>query len=242
MYSQYTRVETWMDLCKTNVEFLEGKHEETFYHYGPIDPETSQDSNFLKSLIELNNLGLFTVCSQPFLNQGKIIDCKDMKELEDYYPLTHKISFIDFYCQQEIAYKLLPLLLSDNTIYFSFQSINKYKPAWIDNFPNSRFNFTRLIHGSTNIEEYTNWNKNLLINNNYILEPPECHSSKNIFTNNKISKLIEDSVFICISGRDYETPISIPEKLLELHPFTKKWDTFIDIFKYAYFYIKIIKI
>ena len=28
----------------------------------------------------------------------------------------------------------------------------------------------------------------------------------------------------------------------KLHPFTKKWDTFINIFKYAYFYIKIIKI
>ncbi len=201
----YSHVSTWTDLCKTNVEFLEGKHEKTFYHCGPIDLETSQDPRFLNSLIELNNLGLFTYNSQPYKNPNTNI-----------FPGIYQISYVNFHCEQTIAYKLLPLMLADNSIYFSFHSISKSRPGWIDNFPSQKFNLTKEFYNETNYRDYSNWNKKFMIDDSKILEPELYGLAKAYLSNIKITELLEDSVSICICGRDYTAQISIPEKILEL--------------------------
>ncbi len=201
----YTHVSTWTDLCKTNVEFLEGKHEETFYNTRPIDSETSQDPKFLNSLIELNNFGLFTYNSQPY-----------KKSNTNIFPGIYQISYVNFHCEQIIAYKLLPLMLADNSIYFSFHSISKSRPVWIDNFPSQKFNLTKEFYNESNYRDYSNWNKKFMIDDSKILEPELYGLAKAYSTNIKITELLEDSVSICICGRDYTTPISIPEKILEL--------------------------
>lgn len=122
----YLKVKTWQDLCDTNIDFLQGKQNETFYHGAPIDGETNL---ILDKLIQLNSNGFFTNNSQPYVNK----------------PDYKQISYLEFNLPYEIAYKLLPELLLDNQIYFSFHSCSSYKPAWIDTFPSLRYNLKKFI-------------------------------------------------------------------------------------------------
>ena len=52
-------------MCDTNIDFLQGKQNETFYHSAPINEETNL---ILDKLIHLNYNGFFTNDSQPYIN------------------------------------------------------------------------------------------------------------------------------------------------------------------------------
>lgn len=50
----YSKVKTWQDLCDTNIDFLQGKQDETFYHLSPTNEETD---TILNKPIQLNSNG-----------------------------------------------------------------------------------------------------------------------------------------------------------------------------------------
>jgi len=68
----YSKVKNWQDLCNTNLDFLQGKQNETFYHLGPINEETN---TILNELIQLNSNGFFTTNSQPYVNEPLLFYC-----------------------------------------------------------------------------------------------------------------------------------------------------------------------
>jgi hypothetical protein len=200
----YSKVKTWQDLCDTNIDFLQGKQDETFYHLGPTNEETD---SILNELIQLNSNGFFTTNSQPYINK----------------PDNKQISYLEFNLPYEITHKLLPELLLDNQIYFSFHSCSSSKHTWIDTFPSSRYNLTK-YKKDDKWYECTNWNKNSMIDEeNKILEPEICilaqtYSSKNIYN------LLVDSVCIFITGKEYDMEFCAINKLIKL---AKKIDLFI---------------
>lgn len=202
---EYSNVKSWTDLCNANVEFLEGKHLVTFYHYGPINFETSSKPDFLNDIIELNKKGFFTVNSQPH---------------EDSCNVMQK-SYIEFYCQEEIAINLLPKLQKDTSFYYSYYQLSN--SSLIDNYPNERYGltyYTEPIWGKYKKSDYadkewrycTNWNKYPLIK--YLKSTFNGH----IYCENKdfILNLINNSVHIFIAGREFDKTFSAPKKLLEL--------------------------
>ena len=200
---KYLDVQDWKDLCKTNLDFLKNRIPSTFYCCEPVDEETT---DILPTLIKLNKKRLFTINSQPHMLTAD----------------TEQISFVEFNCEQEIAYKLLPKLLMSDDLYFSFGSVSPEKPAWIDTFPtDSSFNLTRFKNidksGKVSYEEYTNWNKFTMIGMNTISEPEICGLARCTFTiHSEVYNLLLDSVSIFVSGKEFGTEFSAPDKVLEL--------------------------
>lgn len=200
----YSKVKTWQDLCDTNIDFLQGKQDETFYHLGPTDEETD---SILNELIKLNSNGFFTTDSQPYVNK----------------PDNKQISYLQFNLPYEIAHKLLPVLLIDNHIYFSYHSCSSSKPIWIDTFTSSRYNLTKYIKNDK-WYECTNWNKDCMIDEeNKILESEICINALTDISEN-IYNLLVDSVCIFITGKEYDVEFCATNKLIEL---AKKIDLFI---------------
>ena len=200
----YSKVKTWKELCNTNINFLQGKQNETFYHLGSINDETN---SIVDKLIQLNSNEFFTTNSQPYVNE----------------PDNKQISYIEFNLPYKSAYKLLPELLLDDQIYFSFHSCSCSKPAWFDNFPSQMYNLTKYMKNKK-WHKCTNWNKYCMIDNeNKILESEICiiaqhYSSENIYN------LLIDSVCIFITGKEYNIEFCATNKLIEL---AKKIDLFI---------------
>lgn len=192
----YSKVKTWQDLCDTNIYFLQGKQDKTFYHGAPIDSETNL---ILNELIQLNSNGFFTTDSQPYVNK----------------PDYKQISYLIFNLPYEIAHKLLPKLLLDNQIYFSFHSCSSSKPVWIDTFPSLRYNLTKFIKKNKWCK-CTNWNKDCMIDEeNKILEPEICGLSQS-YSSENIYNLLVDSVCIFITGKEYDMEFCAINKLIEL--------------------------
>jgi hypothetical protein len=199
----YANVKTWDNLCQINAEFLKGHHSDTFYHAGQIDYETIENPNFLYDLIKLNNIGIFTHSSQPGLNT----------------PYEKKKSYLDFCCEQELAYQLLPRLLDESNngdIYISFHSAHPFRQMYIDTFPIERYNLTKYIKNNQ-WYYYTFWNKSSMINNNNIVIPNICEMTSYATENNQILyELLLNSVNITIASKDFDEDFSAPGKLLDI--------------------------
>lgn len=204
----YTETNDWNNLCITNIHFLLGAYKNTFYYADCIDEETTMIPHFHESLVELNKFGLYTTNSQPNIDE----------------PAIKQISFLEFNCEQELAYKLLPKLMEQPDIYFSFHSKSENKPAWIDTFPTKRFCLTKESYfneqNPTQIEtrEYTNWNKKLMIGADSSIRDSEiyCLAEQTFGKENPISKMLLESVNIIVSGKDFDSPIQIPILLLQI--------------------------
>lgn len=204
----YANVRTWADLCAVNLDFLQFKHNETFYHAGPLDEETYENFSFLNDLIELNYMGIFTHSSQPGLNKK---DCKQK-------------SYLDFCCEKELAYELLPRLMDESNsgeIFFSFHSADTEKPVYIDTFPEERYNLTKYFENNENDTSkwnyYTNWNKISRINNGVIAVPNICEMTSYAGADKyKLYDILIKTVDISIACKEYDEDFSAPEKLLDI--------------------------
>lgn len=118
---------------------------------------------------------------------------------------------------------MLPELLLDNQIYFSFHSCSRSKPVWIDTFPSKQYNLTKYIKDNK-WYKYTNWNKDCMIDKkNKILEPEVCIIIQTE-SNKNIHNLLINSVCIIIAGKEFDIEFSITNKLIEL---AKKINLFI---------------
>ena len=126
----YSSVEDWNDLIETNLLFLSGEIEETFYHGGKLNSETTY---FLNDIIELNKKGLFTYTSQP-------------------YVYNKQRSYLSFHCERKLIKKLLNKLKENKKIYFSCRTDDEY----IDNIKQDRLNLSRKKRRGKWIR-YTNW-------------------------------------------------------------------------------------
>jgi len=199
----YENVRTWKDLCNINVEYLEGRHPDTFYHAGPLDAETIVCPGFLADLIELNKMGIFTHNSQPGIND----------EFEK------QKSYLDFCCEPELAYQLLPRLLDESNmgdIHISFHCSDVVKPIYIDTFGCEQYNLTKYVKDGE-WYYYTFWNKFSRINNNIIYEPNICEMTAYAGANKYLLyDLLVKSVDITIACKDYDEDFSAPDKLLDI--------------------------
>ena len=189
----YDKVKTWADMCATNVDFLQGKYEETFYHGGSICEESSV---LLDDLIQLNSLGFFTNGSQPGLN----------------HEILKQKSYVQFSCKQYVAYKLLPILLKEDNIFFSFQAKYGRKPFYIDTFPEERYNLTKDIHKKEWVL-CTNWNRSAYIFDGTIEEPILCQCAR---SNTRLYNFFVNKVHIFLACKEYDETFSAPRKVLEI--------------------------
>ncbi len=198
----YNNVNTWEDLCNTNILFIKGRFKKTFYHNGPLDNETFENFNFYNDILQLNEKQIFTHNSQPTINEDGVM----------------QKSYLNFCCQQDIGYKLLPKLLLCDDIYFYFLSVSKNKPCYIDTFPTDKYNLTKFKRYSLNDNTWflsTNRNKNLDIENNTIIEP-EINQLAKCCNNENINNLFNNSISCMIVSKDYNRTFSAPKLLLQL--------------------------
>jgi hypothetical protein len=192
----YSSVKKWQDLCDTNVKFLRKEFEETFYHLGPVD---SESGGFIDELIELNKNYFYTTNSQPYINE----------------PDNKQISYLEFYCLPNIAYELLPILLTDNEIYFSFHSISNTKPVYLDTFPSKKFNLTKYKRDDKWFL-YSNWNRNSMIGDDNVIYMPEIVSLAEIYCTNEVYNLLSNSVCIMITGQEYDKKLCAVDKIFKI--------------------------
>lgn len=66
----FSQIQTYPELCETNILFLEGKLPMTPYHLGPIDDETIP---LVKKLVEINRRGFLTISGQPAKKEIKFL-------------------------------------------------------------------------------------------------------------------------------------------------------------------------
>jgi len=192
----YSNVKNWQDLCDTNVKFLQGLFGETFYHLGPVNSESGE---FIDELIELNKKGFYTTNSQPYINE----------------PDNKQISYLEFYCQINFAYKLLPLLLTDNEIYFSFHSTSNKKPVYIDTFPLKKFNLTKYIKNNKWFM-YSNWHRDSMIRNDNLICESEIVSLAKVNCTDEVYNLLSDSVCIMITGQENGLKLCVVDKIIKM--------------------------
>lgn len=222
----YNEVKNWTDLCKTNVDFLEGKYNNTFYHCAPVDYETN---SILDKLIFFNKQGLFTYGSQPYRNDSDEINifddidfkntrhiCKIQKMQFDGLLVCYQKSFLECCCETDLAYKLLPKLLLCNDIYFSFHCAGK-NPVWISTFPSDIYNLTTMeyyIEGPTlnKTIKSTNWCKDFYIENNKITTS----YLYGLQSTEIIKDLLLNAVDIFIVTKSFDSSIEIVDLLEEI--------------------------
>jgi hypothetical protein len=77
MKPNYSKMKTFQQLCDSNVAFLNGEYDETFYHNGPVDDETIP---LLDDLKRINKLGFISMEGQP----AKLAD-EESEELQRSY-------------------------------------------------------------------------------------------------------------------------------------------------------------
>jgi hypothetical protein len=80
----YQSVKSFRDLIDINIKFLKGEIKQTYYHLGPVDPETVP---LLAKLVEINNYGFYSTNGQPGLfNIHYVIpEYNDLGELNPNY-------------------------------------------------------------------------------------------------------------------------------------------------------------
>ena len=132
----YKEVKNWSDMINTNIDFMNGKIDRTFYHGGPLDDETLDKRNkglFLNQCIELNKLQLFTYCSQPY----RYYEDEEDETICDY----HQKSYVYFLCEPHIGPKLYKELLKDERVFISYE--NYTLKTMTDNFDTDLYVVTR---------------------------------------------------------------------------------------------------
>ena len=138
----YKLVNTWNDLIQTNILFMNDDMIDTFYHCAPLDDETLEQ-DFFKACLAVNKKGILTINSQPYEDTHK----------------CHKNSYIEFYTELDIGYKLYNYLSNDPRIFISY--INYANNISQDNFEEDKFNLTHYIDRENNrYINYSNWNRN----------------------------------------------------------------------------------
>lgn len=58
----FINAKTIDEIKQLNIQFIKGEIYNTCYHYGPLNPESNE---IHKELLEMNELGFITTCSQP---------------------------------------------------------------------------------------------------------------------------------------------------------------------------------
>ena len=194
----YDNVTTWKELCATNILFVKGKIYNTFYHLAPLNNETTDNNDFLNYIIKLNETNIFTYSSQPTI----ITENLEQK------------SYLNFFCEKDVAFKLLPLLLADNEIHFSFYNYND--PCWISNFNNNIYCLSKRNKNSE-WENYTNWHKSNYVDSaNSIIYTELISIAQRCVNNNNVHKLLYYAYDIFIVSKNLDINFSAPQKIFNL--------------------------
>ena len=179
---------SFTELIQYNLKFLNGELDKTFYHGGPVDPETLPLLDKLKSI---NSLGFFTIAGQPSLCEGPTFISKTKKvngktEGNFYYKSEQKSYLIGFIEKSESTKKLLLYLHKNDKVHIS---ISNKDGKYISNFP-GRYNVTR---ESTRTSEDKSWSKWRLYTN---------IQNEHSFDDNDI-KGLKDCLMITIAVKNY---------------------------------------
>ncbi len=198
MRSIYENVTSWKELCEINTLFVKGKIGSTFYHLAPLNNETTNNKEFLNYIIKLNESNIFTYSSQPTI----ITENWEQK------------SYINLCCEKNVALKLLPLLLADDEIYFSFYNYDE--PCWISTFNDKIYWLSRQNKNST-WNNCTNWHKsNYVDTSNSIICNELITIAQRYVDNNNVYKLLYYSYDIFIVSRNLDINFSAPKKIFDL--------------------------
>ena len=175
-------------MIETNLLFLNGDIDETFYHGGPLNSETIENKDFLNDVIELNKQQIFTYDSQPCL-------------------FNKQRSYISFHCNIDLIEKLFDKLKNDKNIYFSCKTSETY----YDNMECEKLNLSRnKRNGKWN--KYTNWWKNNYIEDDCVF--PSYLESLIEDEYPVVCDLLENSTDCMIILKNFKNDISAPNILL----------------------------
>lgn len=234
MIPNYSKMKTFDELCNSNVEFLNGKYTETFYHLGPVDEETIP---LLDDLRRINKLGFFSTEGQPAKLADQESDeiqrsylmgfFKNYKTTEEFikyindHNARHPDKFIFFvlniFDKKEEADRYITninydtlITEDDRKIFDEFEGLNLTK--WVDD-GDSRFDHTNKFTNSKNVVE-------VLYSNQWIREEEGeveyfFDAIKHIMKSEKVLSMIN------IIGKDYGYKFSL-EKFVEQFLIYKK--------------------
>lgn len=203
----YSAVTTFDELIQANVAFLEGKVEETPYHYGPIDPETVP---LVGKLVALNKKGFLSTNGQPALiEMGVMPDTcnKNRKDCGNVWYIDQQKSYIDGYVKLEKVASLIQYLLSRSDIYFVV-----YGPDGMigNTFPEESYCVTRSkLSKDESKMNSTKWKEYTHINTKY-LGFDEWRGLPNI------KRIIKDTRLFSIAGKEYGKG-SVEDVLLDFY-------------------------
>jgi len=110
LYKLYQSVKTYRDLLNTNLLFLQGKVDATYYHNTPILQETVP---LLTSLIKINDYGFFSTQGQP----GTCTTGKSAINNKQF--IEEQRGYIEGYVPSQIAPALKSYLQKRKDIYFT---------------------------------------------------------------------------------------------------------------------------
>lgn len=150
-----TSFASFKELIEYNLKFLNGNLSETFYHGGPVDPETVPLLGKLKSI---NSFGFFTMEGQPSL-------CDDPKFVSNTWTINGKIQGNWWYKSEQKGYlagfieqssnskNLIKYLLQNDKV---FINISRKDGGFFTNFPGT-YNVTRESTSKSKDKGWSEW-------------------------------------------------------------------------------------
>lgn len=201
----YKNIKTWDELIQTNVDFIKGKYYRTFYHGAPLDDETINNRQYYNSILKINELGLFTVCSQPATIVYHECDNKDCS-------IHETLCSVYFFCEKHIGDKIISKLINNDDIYMMYET-NDTK---FSNLPEESVIITNRIREDDNCDNCNNnWKIQGEISNKHLDNHTFTHSFAYRGYPNFIN-MIDKGYYFLIFGKDIKKPISVPQLLIDV--------------------------
>jgi hypothetical protein len=185
-----TKFSTFDDLIKYNLKFLNGELQETFYHSGPVDPETVP---LLGKLKTINSFGFFSLegqpslCDKPKFVSKTWVNNAGEKQGNWWYKAEQKSYICGFIEESDKNENLLKYLLNNDKIYIN---ISRKNGNYFTNFP-GKYNVTR--ESTSTVSQYDGWSKWILHSN---------IQDKHQFDDFNL-QIFKNCLYICISVKNY---------------------------------------
>ncbi len=201
--AEWNGIETYDDLIRTNVAFLEGRMDRTPYHFGPIDPETAP---LVPRLVQLNKLGFVSTNGQPVeLVETRTCIYEQRSHIRGFM-LAHHLPRLEAYAKEKIrdGYYFIVSSLSTDAPQVLFHTFPKRMLQYSTRWKSTCYNVTRF-----KVNNQRSWDKctNVWIEPNYELRNFDDYTA---LTN----LLAEQCIVVTVASRHYGRG-SVEDVLLE---------------------------
>lgn len=172
----YSAVSTWDDLIQTNIDFLEGRLQSTFYYLAPWRDDMQHNEDNLLKLHKEHKIFTFNGQEGSFKKQQR--------------------SYLNFICSYDLGNKLKDVLLKDERLYVCHACAKTQEQ--FNNYPSEHFPLTY-----NNGKEFTWFNlKGCVLDYETKIVAPEILQLSCLYASESVFDLILDSMCFYIATRE----------------------------------------